>query len=260
MAGPGPNPVFATMRHEMIMSTMRTAGRASVSELADQLSVTTETIRRDLVALERTGAIRRVHGGAVLTTSGSTTVVVTARTETEAWDAIARRALAEVPEEGTVLLGQGAATRALARILPLDLKLTIVTNDLLVAQLLSSHAGYQLLVTGGRLAPTGDALLGATAEASIAKFLVDVGFVEADGVGVTRGLTSENEDDVALKAAIVSASRKTVALASSTAIGRELFQSFATGDEIDLLVTDQEADKVTVDALRGGGLNVVVTH
>jgi len=260
MAGPGPNPVFATMRHEMIMATMRTAGRASVSELADQLSVTTETIRRDLVALERTGVIRRVHGGAVLTTGGQGSVVVTVRTESEAWDSIARRALADVPEEGTVLLGQGAASRALARVLPLDLKLTVVTNDLVVAQLLAGHAGYQVLVTGGRLAPTGDALLGPTAEAAIAKFLVDVGFVEADGVGVTRGLTSDNEDDVALKAAIVSASRHTVALASSAAIGRELFQSFATGDDIDALITDQDADKVTVDALRGGGLNVVVTH
>ena len=117
MAGPGPNPVFATMRHEMIMSTMRAAGRASVSELADQLAVTTETIRRDLVALERTGAIRRVHGGAVLTTSGQNSVVVDVRTESEAWDAIARRALAEVPQEGTVLLGQGAASREHALLL-----------------------------------------------------------------------------------------------------------------------------------------------
>jgi len=248
------------MRHEMIMTTMRSAGRASVSELADQLSVTTETIRRDLVALERTGAIRRVHGGAVLTTSGQGPVVVSLRSESEAWLAIARRALAEIPEEGTVLLSQGEASRALARILPLDLKLTVVTNDLVVAQLLANHGAYQVLLTGGRLAPAGDAVLGATAEAAIAKFLVDVGFVEASGVGITRGLTSENEDDVALKAAVVSASRHTVALANAESLGRELFQSFATGDDIDLLVTDEGADGVIVDALRGGGLNVVIAN
>lgn len=258
MAGPGPNPVFATMRHEMIMATMRAEGRASVSELADQLSVTTETIRRDLVALERTGAIMRVHGGAVLTTGGAAPApVVTADVPAE-WDAIARRALAEIPSEGTILLAAGHSSRALARALPVDWRLTVVTNDLVVAQILASHDRYQVLVTGGRLRASGDVLAGPTAEAAIAKFLVDVGFVEADGVGVTRGLTSDNEEDVALKAAVVSASRRTVALAEASAIGRELFQSFATADDVDLLVADTGADVVTVDALRGGGLHVAI--
>lgn len=258
MAGPGPNPVFATMRHEMIMVTMRAEGRASVSELADQLSVTTETIRRDLVALERTGAIRRVHGGAVLTTAGNVATQVTTDVEPELWAAIVRRALEEVPQEGTILLGPGGGSRALARILPPDRQLTVVTNDLVVAQVLAAHDRYQVLVVGGRLSSSGDVLMGPTAEAAIAKFLVDVGFVEADGVGVTRGLTSDNEDDVALKAAVVAASRRTIALGESGAIGRELFQSFASADDVDLLITDSRADAVTVDALRGGGLHVSI--
>jgi len=248
------------MRHEMIMTTMRAAGRASVSELADQLSVTTETVRRDLVALERTGAIRRVHGGAVLTASGQAPLIVSAGSDADAWDAIAARALLEVPEEGTVLFSQGDASRAIARILPVDRRLTVVTNDLVVAQLLASRSQYQVLVTGGRLSASGDLLLGPTAEAAISKFLVDVGFIEADGVGVTRGLTSESEDDVALKAAVVAASRHTVALAAPRAIGRELFQSFATADEVDVLITHQEAESINVDALRGGGLNVVLAN
>ena len=61
--------MYAEERHEAIATLVRSHGRISVSEVASTFGVTTETVRRDLASLERAGLLRRVHGGAVPTTS-----------------------------------------------------------------------------------------------------------------------------------------------------------------------------------------------
>jgi DeoR family fructose operon transcriptional repressor len=259
MAGPGPNPVFATMRHEFIMKTMRAEGRASVAELAEQLSVTMETVRRDLVALERAGAVRRVHGGAVLTTVGVLPPVEARSTgASHALESIARRALDEIPPEGTVFLDAGHASLAVARLLPIENRLTVVTCDLAVAQLLAPHDRHTVILTGGRMRRDGAAVSGAAAEAVIAKVLVDVGFVVAPAVSVSRGLTTQDESEATIKATMIAASRRSVALAEGSAVGLELFQNFADLAELNLLITDPGADPEAVRGLRGRGLDVAV--
>jgi len=57
--------MYAPERHQQILAAARTEGRVDVSELSRALSVTPETVRRDLTALERHGLVRRVHGGAI---------------------------------------------------------------------------------------------------------------------------------------------------------------------------------------------------
>ena len=57
--------MYAEERQQEILRRARAAGRVDVVALADELDVTTETIRRDLTALERAGVLRRVHGGAI---------------------------------------------------------------------------------------------------------------------------------------------------------------------------------------------------
>jgi len=57
--------VFAEERQQLIAGLVAESGRASVTALAERFSITTETVRRDLAALEAAGTVRRVHGGAV---------------------------------------------------------------------------------------------------------------------------------------------------------------------------------------------------
>ena len=257
MAGPGPNPVFATMRHDFIMKTMRAEGRASVAELADSLSVTMETVRRDLVALERMGSVRRVHGGAVLTTVGALPVGEPDSGPPPHVDGIARRALQELPAEGTILLDSGPIALAIARLLPVDAHLTIVTTDLAVAQLLAPHDHQTVLLTGGRITRDGTSLSGAGAEAMLAKVLVDVGFVMTPAVSVSRGLTTESEALATLKATMITASRRSIVVAEGPAVGAEKFQTFADLAEVDLLVTDSSADASEIGSLRERGVHVI---
>lgn len=61
-----PHPLFAIERRERILDELRQHGSVTVRQLAESLTVTEITIRRDIAALAERGLVTRVHGGATL--------------------------------------------------------------------------------------------------------------------------------------------------------------------------------------------------
>src|SRR6478752_9817481 len=114
--------VFAEERQQLIVELIYASGRASVTDLAERFSITTETVRRDLAALEAAGSVRRVHGGAVSPDRFSTTeesiLERTVQRKSEK-TRIAEAALALIPEglTGSILIDAGSSTEALAELL-----------------------------------------------------------------------------------------------------------------------------------------------
>ena len=121
--------MYAEERQQAMAQAITQQGRVSVAELAEEFSVTTETVRRDLSALERIGLIRRVHGGAV--PASSLAVIESGLTErdlanTTAKDLIAAAAVALLPPPGSiVVIDAGSTTARLAALLPRDHRLTV---------------------------------------------------------------------------------------------------------------------------------------
>ena len=114
--------MFAEERQQLIVGLIYASGRASVTDLAERFSITTETIRRDLAALEASGSVRRVHGGAVSPDRFSTTeesiLERTVQRQPEK-TRIAEAALALIPQglTGSILIDAGSTTEALAELL-----------------------------------------------------------------------------------------------------------------------------------------------
>ena len=106
-------------------------GGSRSASLADELDVTAETIRRDLTVLERRGVLRRVHGGAIAVERLGFEPALAARDAvmTAEKERIAKAALAELPDEGAILLDAGTTTSRLADALPTDRELTVVANS-----------------------------------------------------------------------------------------------------------------------------------
>src|SRR3954462_1792427 len=116
--------LYPEERQQAMAAMVAARGRIAVAALAEDFGVTTETVRRDLAALERAGMLRRVHGGAVPT--GALTYVETALgerhgTRSEQKRKIAAAALDLLPgADGSLLLDGGSSTAALAELLPSD--------------------------------------------------------------------------------------------------------------------------------------------
>jgi DeoR family fructose operon transcriptional repressor len=251
--------MFAEERQQRIAERARTEGRVDVAALAADFEVTTETIRRDLTALERQGVVKKVHGGAIpLERMGfEPTVAARDSVQTAAKERIAAAALAEVPGEGAILLDAGTTTARIAQALPHDRDLTVVTNDVLIASLLAAKPRLTVLIVGGKVRGRTMAAVDDWALRALAETYVDVAFMGANGVSVERGLTTPDTGEAAVKRAMINAARKTVVVADHTKAGNDCLARFGTLDQVDVLVTDTGLDTGLAADFEAADLKVV---
>jgi DeoR family transcriptional regulator, fructose operon transcriptional repressor len=254
--------MYAEERHQAIVDLVADQRRVTVSEVAAQFGVTTETVRRDLAQLERAGLLRRVHGGAVSTaTLAAIEPALGDRDTAQApeKDRIAKAALDLLPAAGgSVLLDGGTTTGRLAQLLPTDRRLVVVTHSVPIAARLAGAPGVTLHVVGGQVRGTTQAAVGADTVRSLSDLSVDVAFLGTNALTAQRGLSTPNPDEAAVKRALVAAGRQVVLLADSTKIGRDDLVRFATPDEVDVLVTDAGITSEDASALDAAGIEVVI--
>ncbi|WP_245160397.1 DeoR/GlpR family DNA-binding transcription regulator [Blastococcus sp. CT_GayMR20] len=230
--------------------------------MAEEFGVTTETVRRDLAVLERAGMLRRVHGGAV--PSGALTLVEPGLGErhgrrSEAKKAIAAAALDLLPgAEGSIVLDGGTTTAALAELLPAERRLLAVTSSVPIAARLSAAPGVTLHVLGGRVRGVTQCAVGETTVRALSELRVDVAFLGANGISPTHGFTTPDDAEASVKRAMVRAGQRVVVLADSSKLDREHLVRFAAPEDVDVLVTDAEADPGVVAELEKAGIDVVL--
>lgn len=251
--------MFAEERQQRIAERARAQGRVDVGELAAEFDVTTETIRRDLTALERHGVLRKVHGGAIpverLGFEPGLAVRDTVMTAEK--ERIAKSALAELPDEGAVLLDAGTTTSRLAEVWPIDRELTVVTNALPIATALAGRPQTTVLIVGGKVRGRTMAAVDDWALRSLADSFVDVAFIGANGVSVERGLTTPDTGEAAVKRAMIAAARRVVVLADHTKVGNDCLARFGSLSDVDVLITDSGLDEAQASELAGAGPKVV---
>ena len=171
---------------------------------------------------------------------------------------IARMALAELPDEGSILLDAGTTTARLADALPADRELVVLTNALPIAMSLSVRPNITVLMVGGRVRGRTQAAVDAWALHALADSYVDVAFIGANGISPERGLTTPDTTESAVKRAMIGAARRSVVLADHTKVGQDHLSRFAALDEIDTLITDSGLDAQMADDLRSRGLKVLL--
>jgi DeoR family fructose operon transcriptional repressor len=253
--------MYAEERQQEIVRLARANGRVDVATLADTLNVTAETIRRDLTSLERAGVLRRVHGGAIPVERIGFEPAVETRDAVliDEKERIAKAALAEVPEEGAIILDAGTTTARLAQALPVDRELTVVVNSPVIATVLGTRPNINVLMIGGRLRGKTLATVDDWALRPLADMYVDVAFIGTNGMSVERGLTTPDLAEAAVKRAMINAARRTVLLADHTKIGNDYLARFGTLADLDLLITDAGLDDELVADVEATGLRVVRT-
>lgn len=261
--------VLASQRHREIMDRVSVAGAARVVELARDLDVAEETIRRDLKTLADRGALVRTHGGALpirtATAHASPSPAhrrsLTQRTAEHAGAkrAIAQRAL-EFVEPGMVIALDASSTAVeLARLLP-DVPLTVVTNGLAVCNLLGPRTRIEVICTGGVLDHDAEAFTGLPAEAAVGRFNIALCFCSCMGIDPKRGMSEVDVPQASIKLRMIESAARTVLLADASkfAVSSHVFTAPATS--VDTLITNRSETReaqVTIESLRREGLEVL---
>lgn len=241
--------LLAAQRRALILEEVRRRGGVRVNELTRRLQVSDMTIRRDLDALARQGALAKVHGGAVTLPDEASThepgFEAKSVLERGAKEDIAREA-ARLARPGTaVALSGGTTTFALARRLVRVEDLTVVTNSVRVAEVFAEAARTDpaavppsaVVLTGG-VRTLSDALVGPVADRTIRSLHFDLLFIGCHGLSVRSGLSTPNLAEAETNRCFVAASRRVVALADHTKWDTVGLSTFAELDDVDTLVTD----------------------
>ncbi|MCR2784601.1 MULTISPECIES: DeoR/GlpR family DNA-binding transcription regulator [unclassified Microbacterium] len=258
--------MYAMERHRLIEHLVSQDGRVAVVNLAERFGVTTETVRRDLDQLERSGALRRVHGGAVA--RGRTSVVEPSLAERSSQRgaaklAIASRALDVLGDgfRGSIFLDAGTTTAAVATLLPTRLAETggsaeVVTHAMSIASSLAGSPRISLTVIGGRVRGLTAAAVGAHTVRAIEELRPDVAFIGTNGLSAAFGLSTPDPDEASVKRAIVRSSRRVVLVTDAEKFDAELLVGFAGLEDIDILTTDRAPEAGLAVALDEAGTEV----
>jgi DeoR/GlpR family transcriptional regulator of sugar metabolism len=234
--------VLPVERHEAIVQAVSTGQVVSTDELVRRLSVSAETVRRDLALLEEQGAIRRVHGGAAsLTDHLGAEPSFTERSMLghQAKAQMAKVAVRLLQNDQTIVIDIGTTAVAVARAIPRGFRGSVITPSLPVAVELADRPGIEVLLAGGRVRPGDLACSNSHTKAFFADIYADIALLGSGGVDARAGLTDFHLDEVDVRRTIIANSARSYILADAAKLGQVApYRVCALGD-VDGLITDQ---------------------
>lgn len=254
--------MYAPERQQLLADRLTIDGRLVVVEIAEELEVSSETIRRDLAVLERDGLAKRVHGGAVATRALRIVEPGLAqRTSTNA-DQKARiaRAAADLlpPDGGSIALDAGTTMSDLVDQIPLDHPLTVITHAIPIAAKLTAIPSVELHMLGGRVRGVTAAAVGQHMTDALAGMHVDICFLATNAASPELGLSTPDAEEAAAKRALVRCATTVVALFDSSKFAERHVFSFATYEDLDIVVTDDGIAPADLAALEGHDVKVII--
>ena len=232
--------MLTEQRKNYLLEILGKTGRIVAKDASRELSLSEDTIRRDLRELAGDGRLTRVHGGA-LPVSPSTGNLDARRDLATDEKAKLAAAASRLIKLGQVVFMDGGTTHlALIRRLAPDLKATIITHSPSIAAALEHHPAIETILIGGRLFRHSMVALGAETLEAISRMRADLCFLGVTGVHASEGLTTGDREEAAVKRAMVERAAETVVLATEDKLGAASAFRIVNVDKIStLIVTSQ---------------------
>ncbi|GGK84858.1 DeoR family transcriptional regulator [Planomonospora parontospora subsp. parontospora] len=241
--------MLAAQRRDLLLERLRTDGRIVAKDLAAELGMSEDSIRRDLRDLAAAGLCQRVYGGALPASPATADYAARRDVQVSGKQRVAAAAAALVGPGSTVIIDGGTTALAVVHALPPDLRATVVTHSPTVASALADHRDVEVYLIGGRLFKHSMVACGAAAMEAARGLNADLFLLGVTGVHPEAGLTTGDADEAAMKRALARRAADTYVLASSEKIGAASRFAVLPLAEVAGVVTDASADDPTVRAL-----------
>ncbi|MEV5886034.1 DeoR/GlpR family DNA-binding transcription regulator [Streptomyces sp. NPDC052020] len=249
--------MLAAERRDHLLGLLAREGKIVAKEVAAELGISEDSVRRDLRDLAAEGLCQRVYGGALPV---SPAVVDYAARQTVAPDGkqkVASVAAGLVGPGGALILDGGTTALAVARALPQDLACTVITHSPTIAAALLGHPRAELFLLGGRVFKHSAVTCGAAAVEAAQNVSADLCLLGVTGVHPEAGLTTGDAEEAAMKRALSARAADTYILASSEKIGTASRFRVLPWQEVSGVITDADPHDAVVDRLRTLGVEVL---
>ncbi|KQM17655.1 DeoR family transcriptional regulator [Plantibacter sp. Leaf171] len=237
--------MLSAQRRTHLLDLLERDGRIVAKEAAAALGVSEDSIRRDLRDLADAGQCIRVYGGALPVPAADRPFAERLSLETDSKERVARVAAARILPGSTVIIDAGTTALALARLLPDDPTLTVITPSPAVALAVAEHSPARVIMVGGELGRHSMVTNGALATEAIRRLSADACFLGVTGVHPEHGLTTGELDDAATKRALAERSTEVYVLASEEKIGAVSRYPVLDLDEVTEVIVDPEGTTTT---------------
>lgn len=246
-------------RWNKIMELLCENGIVKVSDLVQIFDVSVETIRRDLEHLEHKGLLNRVYGGAVpsrpraIEPSYATREVKNFREK----KAIGEKAVDLVKDNDVIAIDIGTTTLEFAKALVGKKKVTVITNSIKIAMVLSEDADIRVIMLGGWVRGGELSVSGSMTDNSMRSFMTDKYFLGVGGLSLKQGITDYHLEESNHRRIVIDNTQKVIALADYSKVGAVAMNKVCRLKEIDTLITDENADLPMIKSLVDMDIEVI---
>ena len=249
-------------RQKKILDYLNKNRKATTKELSQLLDVSTTTIRTDLNQMDRENLITKTHGGAVYNDRSLDNIELTGRAyffderaleNQKEKEAIANKAIKLIKNHMCIYLDASSTCYTLGMKLSGFTKLTVITNGINLAMALKDIPGITVILTGGIVTSVSSSIEGLLGEDLLKKIHTDIAFVSARGFSVENGLTDFSIYEADLKRRCVKSSAKTIALIDHTKFNTTSISSYASLDDLNMVITDFGLSENTKDIYEKAG-------
>lgn len=253
----------STRQREIIDLLMRD-GFVKTSELQSSLGVSIETIRRDFNQLEKEGILIKTYGGAKLAVQQ-----VYVKPDRDTWQrrmsssiqekrAIALHAIEYIESGSLLAMDSGTTTFELAKHLNKHSDITVITNDINIADMILRSGSNQVFLLGGMVTTNGSTN-GYLAKHTLNSFSqIDMYVFSCDGVTIEDGFTTSSLENNELKRMLAEKALKRIALVDHTKFGKKALFKISGLEHIDVVITDSQTPQGLIDQIREKGIPVDV--
>ncbi|NJB37667.1 DeoR/GlpR family DNA-binding transcription regulator [Croceivirga sp. JEA036] len=244
-------------RQRIILNEVELHNKVLLTDIAEQLAVSIDTVRRDVKELDGEQKLRKVHGGAV---SLGFANYSPSRANVYALDkktTIAEKAIKLIKANSVILIDGGTTCLELARLLPQHLHLTCFTLSLPVAMELLNKPNVDTIFIGGNLSKDSQISYGANTINNLSQLKVDWAFIGTGYVDAAFGLTEFDWDIVQTKKAVIKAAKKSVLLCISEKLSSQHRYKTCDVRQIHTMVTELPADHRDLNPFKNQEITIV---
>lgn len=244
-------------RFEHIISSLKETGMVSYNGMSVALSVSEDTIRRDIDYLHENGLLSKVRGGAISRDKNPLSFHDRTDFRSTEKEVIAMKVQPLLKPGMTVFMDGGTTICAVAECLPTNTSLRVITNNIALVPLLARFQKIEVIVLGGNYDKDSQTNIGARTCDEAAEFAVDLYLMGTCAISKDFGITAAIREDGAVKKAMLKSAKKVVVLSNSKKIGTN--EPFVVCDlsKINVLVTELPSNDSKLDELRFKNLKMI---
>lgn len=249
--------MLTQQRKQFLLQQLQTHGQVVAKQLAQALQVSEDTIRRDLRELAKEGLLQRVHGGALPVSSALSSFQERQQIAIDDKQALAQAAIQLIQTGQVIFLDGGTSTQQIAKQLPLELAITVITHSPTIALALTEHPFIEVILLGGKLFKHSIVTVGAMALEALQTLNMDVYFMGATGIHPSFGLTTGDLEEACMKRNISQRSAETYVLASPEKIGKVSAYGIVPLTEISGLILPKTLEDTQLTAYQLPSLTLI---